>query len=254
MSERMIRLSGATVLYESKAPFVPSGVSILGAIEYDEVEDKLRCHECGEWFYFLGPHLNAKHGMDSRAYKLKHGLKIGTALVCERVRQDNAARGKIRNPLAGIKTRGGVGIRKGVIKSEYRNVKGLCQAQVIDRLKKLGEQLGRVPTQLEMEQSGLRPHNFRRMFSCSAKELVILAGMTPRTRVLAYSDFALIEMLRDFFAAHKRVPTVSDHRRKLLPSRESFAYHFGSWQNALRAAGLEISLRKGFAISGKVAA
>ena len=82
--QRHVLIRGHVFKWEEKEPFVQSGVSVAGAVEYDFANDKLRCHECGEWFLNLGSHIAQYHQMKTEEYRLKHGLNLyknRTALV-----------------------------------------------------------------------------------------------------------------------------------------------------------------------------
>lgn len=49
-SSRHVILMDAVFRWEEKAPFEPSGKSVLGALEYNKACETVRCHECGDWF------------------------------------------------------------------------------------------------------------------------------------------------------------------------------------------------------------
>jgi hypothetical protein len=77
--ETHIIISGTMFPWAEKAPYVRSGESVLGAVEYDAKTDRIKCHECGEWEAHVGIHLKA-HGDNAKAYRLRHGLNIGSPL------------------------------------------------------------------------------------------------------------------------------------------------------------------------------
>jgi hypothetical protein len=87
-TKRYVILLGHVFNYEDKAPFVQSGQSIRGAIEYDKDNDKLKCHECGEWFDAIWSHSFQAHGIHSREYKVKHGLAQSASLVSQSARDN----------------------------------------------------------------------------------------------------------------------------------------------------------------------
>lgn len=52
----------------------------LGTIAYDAIEDKVQCHICGKWLYFLGGHVGKSHGISLADYKEEFGLNRHAAL------------------------------------------------------------------------------------------------------------------------------------------------------------------------------
>ena len=91
--ETHIIIAGTMFPWAEKAPYVRSGESVLGAVEYDEKADEIKCHECGRWFRALSPHLRDRatrdrkgrirprpHAMSPKVYKVKHGLNLVSAL------------------------------------------------------------------------------------------------------------------------------------------------------------------------------
>ena len=260
MTERQVIIRGKTFLYKQKAPFVQSGVSVQGALEYDQQEDRIRCHECGAWFEALGTHLRVVHGMTALAYKLAHGLGRGTGLINERLRGELVLRGK--RVLACVE--GGVGARAAQAREalrrqgyphpartqrlEERNEKGTCQAQLLAKIKRIAGACGHTPSRNELadrgvsHQSALHALNVRDMAS-----VMEMAGLLPNKfgyipgratgRPMLYSREGLLEMLRNFKAHSGRLPSFADCSLA-LPCAGTFYKHFGSWREALRAAGL----------------
>lgn len=248
MHERKVIIRGRTFLYSQKAPFVKSGESVYGALEYDEAEDKVRCHECGEWFRSVAGHAAKKHGIDKRTYKHHHGLRQRSALIAEGLREKYLASG--RNP-ATLSARVGRGAelhkfsiaRRGQIKSgaaERANENGRCHAQLLEQLARLTDRLSRIPTTAELEEHGLSVNSICARFNVtkmsSVYSLMGLHARKPGTE-RKYSDVVLIEMLRDFAAKYGRTPASTDIRRGLLPA--TIATRFGSFSKAMRAASLK---------------
>lgn len=177
MAERKVIIAGQVFPYTEKAPFVFSGMSVLGAIEYDSDEDLLRCHECGNWYGSLASHISlGEHdNMTVREYKQRHGLNYKTALLCfrQRAMRSTVARKhlpQVRKTLPKGNTLGsshqslerttrtGAAVLKVTVKresAEARNKTSTCQAQIAFRLKSLAATLGRTPTGADIEQIGL---------------------------------------------------------------------------------------------------
>src|SRR5438552_814235 len=91
-----VLVDGSVYLYRDKAPFIPAGRSVLGALEYNQADDTLKCHECGVFTGMLGRHAAIRHKIPARQYKRKFGLNQSTALVSETVRTRLAEAAKMR--------------------------------------------------------------------------------------------------------------------------------------------------------------
>src|SRR5215471_6297366 len=192
-TEPKVLIQGNVFLYRTKAPFMQSGESIRGALEYDDVTEKVRCHECGGWFAHLGSHLigcpgtirpDGSSGITAREYKLKHGLQFTTALISEKVRSKMIAVGVARERAGkGISSqpsrKKAYGTRQG-IQFEVRNTNGTCAAQLIDKIKTLAAALGHTPSCVEMRENGIHHRSAMRVLGCkTARDIAALCGLTP---------------------------------------------------------------------------
>jgi hypothetical protein len=171
--------------YADKAPFVASGESILGALEYDEPTDSIKCHECGVFVsQSLGEHLRWRHKMPAADYREAHGLATTSSLSTPSKRKANARKVTPAFRQASRKARAlalDAGFTKGPRRhrlSERRNESGRCQAQTLFRLQLLAADLGRTPTQLECEGAGLLPSRIKEYFG-GVGEAMEMAGLTP---------------------------------------------------------------------------
>lgn len=64
-----------------------------------------------------------------------------------------------------------------------------------------------------------------------------------------FSKADLLNFLVEFYKQTGLVPTSRDFRtNQPLPDTSTFEYHFGSWDNALKSAGLPINIKSGFGI------
>lgn len=243
MQNRYILLMGQVFNWEDKAPFVPSGKSVLGAVEYDKDSDTLKCHECGKWVEHLGNHVLV-HDLTSREYKAKHGINLRSSMISRSASAalSRAARGR------GIFFKGIRGNRSGSrprargtasqTKFELRNIRGTCRAQLIHRLNKLSEDLGRNPSSRDMKAAGLGSAE-KILGTGWTNELRKLAGLEPLGRGKHVASRAvLLEVLRDFFVLNGRVPTTRDFRTGLLPDIKAYYRYFGCMANAYMEAGL----------------
>lgn len=180
-----VRINGEVFAYQDKAPFVPSGQSTLGALECDIASDKLKCHECGEWFAHLGAHVAQAHQMPARAYKSKHGLKRRTPLIAASIKQKLHTSGltQAANVLAvGARTRisRGCGIRtKKGAQHEKRNLRGSCQAQTLESIERLARYLKRTPVQKEAQEAGINISSAEALFGLKWSEIISSMGLVP---------------------------------------------------------------------------
>ncbi len=165
-SEKVI-IQGIVFDYEQKAPFVPSGVSIYAASEYDFRKDRLRCHECGEWFASVSVHIaNGGHGdMGVEEYKRKHGLALTSSLINFKGRSQRALVMNRNRPSDNPNFRAARSKVKPAAKlnsEEERNSKGTCLAQTAFKIVMLAKKLGHTPSTRELIQAGIGPHDLQK--------------------------------------------------------------------------------------------
>jgi hypothetical protein len=181
---RHVLLLGAVFNRDDKEPFDASGFSLLGALEYDQNTDSVKCHECGEFRVKLGGmHLSVEHSMTAKNYRLKHGLCRKTPLrglfgidreSIERIKIVRHAPNKERfRQVRMEKIQPDLSI-------ERRNVANKCRSQLLQRLRNLRNELGYTPRSVDLRDAGL----FRVLDSVfdSVAAALRLAGMEPRTR------------------------------------------------------------------------
>ena len=120
-------------------------------------------------------------------------------------------------------------------------------AEMIGILQDVANELGRAPSKGELEQlrpGGPSPSGCAYRFkswnaALEAAGLEIHYHHTP-----AHDDETLLKILRDLTDKLGRTPTMRELRTYPgLPSRSAYARHFGSWNAALEAAGLEPNRR-----------
>jgi len=245
-------INGQVFLYRQKAPFVPSGKSVLGALEYDPRVDKLRCHECGQWFKSLGTHVALLHKISGPEYKKKHGLRKRSALVSEDLRTARIQMGRERIPLlhASQNSERRAASRERLLAHplprkhtpERRNLTDTCQAQMLAKVRSIAEIVGHTPSVRELRQHGVSPSSLCTTFNMSTGNLsgvMSLLGLQPNSPFQEkFSKPLLIELLRDFYVAHNRLPYYSDFQRGLAPSKHMYQHAFGSYEQACQEAGL----------------
>jgi hypothetical protein len=256
VTERQVIINGKTFLYRQKAPFVPSGMSVCGALEFDEAEDRVKCHECGEWFRHVGLHAVAAHRITAKEYKRRHGLRAKSALCGESIRTrlsaGMAGRGaaqamllnrpntrwmeSVLRRMTGDSNPGKLG-RTG----EDLNKRMHCRAQLMQRIKTVAEKLGRTPTCLDLAEHGMHYNSIASSFNVKTiNEVMRIIGLStnsefPRKK---YTRESLIGMLRDFFNEHRRIPTRSDQNRGIFPAFACFRRYFSSMDAVYVEAGL----------------
>jgi predicted transcriptional regulator len=256
-AERSVIINGNVMLYNVKAPYTESGKSILGALEFDPDDDTVRCHECGLWFKGLARHIGAVHGLSGRDYKLKHGLKLQSGLVAESTRaklikqttdaMSHAARRKTslcnannRKKALAARKKAKLSIRAGKKLGipAYENLHRLCAKQLVEKIKTVQLSMQKTPTTRELEEHGVSRSAVMFHFGSHAKALYA-AGMEDGVvaRAPRYTDEQLLEFLRNVVLMKNRLPTRSDNRRGLIPSQYTYNRRFGSWSNAIQAAG-----------------
>lgn len=195
--DRKVLIRGHIFDYSEKEPFVVSGVSVLGALEYDPAADKIRCHECGSWFRSItNLHLQWMHRISSRDYKVKHGLNAKTALCCPSastnirkaessgLRRNKKWRKERTDRLLDASRKHkqvhGNNRSNRKMQAERANEIGRCEAQTLFRIQVLAAERHRTPTRDELLAAGIYPSLLVRHFGSYANALE-LAGLKPRT-------------------------------------------------------------------------
>lgn len=248
-------------LYKAVEPFmeVKRGFGYQGVLMHDDIEDKIQCHVCGNFYDNLGQHIWMKHKTKSANYKIEYGLTLRTPL-CSTKRSNNLRQiaeqrlkdGTLKPAEASDAARMINMNRKR--KYKYRrtgsamlmkNSKGLCALQIKHRYKVICDMIGRHPMQEEIIKYD------RRLFYC---------GIVPNygnlnnfrkainVKPMKWEDYSKIgiekliaELRRIRFDEHK-LPTTTmfmNGNRNGKPSLQCYYRAFGSWANALRIAGLK---------------
>lgn len=236
--------------WHQKAPFVASELSVLGAIEYNQAEDKLKCHECGEWHGSLSKHIRA-HKISAQDYKKKHGLSQTTSLITKTL--SDKIKSRLTNPQRAIlgpkkgPPRGGVhrgGVPKGrVLSPEISNLRGKCRAQLTQKIHDISRQLGRTPTDLELRAKIGNPETIELVFGAKMREIYESLGLKPRKAGLGISQREMTRgqiaiCLLDLSRRLGRTPTLDEISKQVL-SRRSIERAFGmKLRDALIACGI----------------
>jgi hypothetical protein len=188
-----VLIAGSVFPREAKAPYVESGHSILGALEYDPATEKVKCHECGRWFKSLSGHLSTHEGLTSREYKRDRGLRQATKLYipgaprpgAENLRRWRSSidpetmKGYLQKALAAAHAATRASALPYRMNTETRNLSSRCKAQLTDRIWKLAVELGRTPTAIELKSAGIPDRTITSVFEMPYMKALASIGMSP---------------------------------------------------------------------------
>lgn len=144
---------------------VKDGFGFMGVIVEDYKTQKIQCHICGEWLEMFNSHLAQTHKMTSNEYRDKFGLLRSTALRSKRLRLIQSKNmiklqkehpEKFNNKYSNngfSKNNSFAGNRKKKLKPlETKNKYGVCDLQIVDRIIKLQQELGKTPTLIDLKE------------------------------------------------------------------------------------------------------
>jgi hypothetical protein len=183
-------IRGHVFTWAEKQPFVASGKSVLGAMEYNTADDTTKCHECGEWFRFLGSRIHRNHGIGRAEYNATHGLSRNTAisglgLRAKRrdvqIREAKQGRGTSDKRFIAGRASG-----KGKVKGrtfgphpvEVQNKANRCAAQLLYQVQRLAATIGRTPGRDALVKAGINPHVLEHRFG-SVPAAMNACGLEP---------------------------------------------------------------------------
>ena len=151
--------SGKIKINKWVPPFkkVKDGFGFVGVLAEDAGTGLLQCHVCGQWYELLSAHITAKHNMDTEEYDEEYGLLRSTALRSMRMRKIHSEnmlgmRKKHKKHRGGFKKGNKESAnRKGTTRAvESQNRYGVCELQIIDKIKRLQKKLGKTPALTEV--------------------------------------------------------------------------------------------------------
>jgi len=216
---------------------------------------------CGKLFQDLGPHIRTKHKIDVKEYRTQFMLAKKSSLISETRRlqlKNNTIKwleGMTEDERNEIRTRSLEKARQywsehpwreqPKIALETKNKRGTCPQQLLEKIREIEERIGHTPSlkRFVYETGGQRyKHSIFTMFGSwnAALKLLGCTDITPaRTRYSEhYTKEELIGYMRAYFKIHKKVPTNTDFKRRLLPSRSVYYKNFGSINEARRMASI----------------
>ena len=252
------------IFYNYKEPLkeVHSGYGYYGVILSNKEGTKIQCHICGNMYAELSAHARQAHDISVRDYKEKYQLAYKTALISEDEREKRKARTiqwlngmlpserreYIKNRNAKFKAFREEKRKQPKLTLETKNKRGTCPDQLLDKIKKVAEHIGRSPTKAEFIDyfnSQKYIHIIYKTFGSwdKAKEMAGLKKLTredagrPKVRS-PYSKEELIEYLQIFYQENAKPPTETDCRRGLIPDSSIYRRVFGSLSKAREEAGI----------------
>ena len=119
----------------------------------------------------------------------------------------------------------------------------ISKNELLTALQSLADQLGRTPVSDDMDEYGQFSTNvYERRFG-SWNDALEKAGLTP-VRIRNISDDELLSNLQSLADKLERTPTIYDMRDYGRFSEPTYSDRFGSWNDALDAAGFNPTLRR----------
>lgn len=233
--------------YKEPLKEVKGGFGFYGAIQVTLDGSKIQCHECGELFGNVGLHAWHRHDLTATAYKEKYQLSPSTALISEQDRLERKERA-LRQFMSMTKKEREAWSKKGRKLSmrshrkeslELKNKKGTCPDQLLGHINEAADAIGHVPSKKEFIEfwgSQRYVHLIYKTFG-SYRKAVEQAKLIPRGTPY-YSDEELLEKLRSFKEMNGIIPTGTDCKRNLLPSRKTYQRRFGGLAKARSLAGI----------------
>lgn len=226
------------------------GYGYMGTIAMSEDREHLQCHICGDLFTSLRNHIRYEHQIGILEYKKEFGLSVSTALIGESTRyllqQRNLNSGRNKGQpkhlqeyaarqRAGEKRK----IERGDYSLEWRNKKGLCPDQVLEKIVDLKDKLGHVPSYEEFYEhyEGRYIHSIKYLHGSWTEAVRKTIGKT-REDLRRHSEEDLIAELQNFQKRYGRIPMTSDFNRGLLTNKGTFIRKFGTLNKARIAAGM----------------
>lgn len=225
-----------------------------GVVLYDELEDKLQCSICGEWYGHLTAHTWQAHDVGAEEYREQNSLLKKVSLVNKNISRKMSANGKrnIKKGKTGIFTifnkRGRLGgdtgkwVKKSHNSIQHKNRYGLCDAQILHRLNVVCNIVGKNSVE-ELTNFDISKYDSKLYASVSRrlgkrknfceKYNIKYLGNSPQT----LKDDELIARLRTFVIDNRRLPEWKD--LKGVVGVGTIIDHFGSLRRAKMMAGLD---------------
>lgn len=235
---------------EAKQYIDPAFTIGMGALE--EGDRGLRCpvRGCGEYFHRLAVHLNSAHKSIGGASGLKRALSIPpkAGLVSRRVREMYSHRaadlrrdGKLRSHPSRHEPRSRERVarcaesrRASSASMGTRNLRNVCDAQIVSRITDLAHKLGRTPSWNDVPRD--LSHWAVKVYG-SWNRAVAEAGL--RARKIGHTKDDIYDAMEAWVERHGRLPNATEldspERTPLVPGRVTILKALGvtSWDQAI---------------------
>ena len=246
--------------FKVEEPFTVIGDGYFGykgVVLRDKEKDLLQCHICGQWYEALISHVRLAHKMKALNYRMKFGLPINYPLCSHRLSEiirETSLLNKERYSeamLEGLKKARTKIVKKKQLKHlryslnnpAFENKNGACMEQLKKRYLIVADIVGHDPSKSEIDEhdKSLNSMIFRKHGSINnfREKANFQVRKKWRNGDYIYSEEFLLGKLREFARIHNRAPSqaaFSKHFDK--PDSTTYVTRFGSWQRALRSAGL----------------
>lgn len=234
--------------YKDPMRKVEDGFGYYGAITTTNDGKHIQCHICGYYFANVGAHVQSRHKVEARDYKIKYGLRLKDGLLspiekfASQFRYNKYSR---KSPeeyrtmsLKGAATRKERGVKTGgdMWTAQTRNEKGLCEDQTIAKIRRVAELCGGIPTHqaYDNEYGGMQVvyHWFG-----TWEKAVEAAGVTSylKAKKIAVKEERerVITGMKRFYEEHNRTPQTADFNSVgYLPSQNRMKRLFKSLNDA----------------------
>ena len=183
-----IILGGMVFPWAAKAPYVSSGHSVLGGLEFNQTHDVVKCHKCGCWFKSLGLHSRDSEGVPARQYRRDHGLRGTTSLNVPSLNATWKAHGKRHHPTADVARTRLIQARKVLARNppvslpgcmEERNLKMTCTAQLPQRIMQTAYRVDGTPFISDLADDGLDHTVISLVMGMSMSKVFRFLGLAP---------------------------------------------------------------------------
>lgn len=232
------------------------GFGYYGALLVTEDKTKLQCHICGKLFADVGTHARQAHKISVIEYREQFKLAKKTALLSEKERNARKQRfidylGTLskeeleRRKQKAIENWKHKGSYQPKISLETKNKRGSCPDQCLAKIKEVADKIGKVPSLNEFVKvckTQKYKHWIIDTFGSWNEALKLLNYDVKEKDGLSngrkYRDEELLGYLYSYYKMNKKVPTATDWKRNLLPSKGTYIRHFGSINKARELADI----------------
>lgn len=242
--------------YKEPMLAVEGGFGYYGALTRTNDEEKLQCHICGYFISHLGAHVHMAHGISTRDYKLRYGLRLKDGLIgrAERERLQKVYGDVLRtfslenlakaHAASKAKREGGWQAGGDMWTPETRNERGLCKEQTLAKIRHIAEVNNGVPKlNLLLTTYGEGHKSVIAHWFGSWDAAVKAAGFETygeRLRADASDRVdSVIDAILSFYQDTGRTPQTADfNSENNLPPQGWVSRHFGTLNKARQAAGV----------------